>query len=36
MTPGAEAFENGIDALIETQKVILDIASKPMKHAAAA
>jgi hypothetical protein len=36
MTPGAEAFESGIDALIETQKKILDIASKPLKHAAAA
>jgi len=36
MTPGAEAFETGIDALIETQKVMLDIASKPLKHAAAA
>lgn len=36
MTPGAEAFESGIDALIETQKVMLDIASKPLKHAVAA
>lgn len=36
MTPGAEAFETGIDALIETQKTLLDIASKPLKHAAAA
>jgi hypothetical protein len=36
MTPGADAFESGIDALIETQKKILDIASKPLKHAAAA
>lgn len=34
--PGAEAFESGIDALIETQKVMLDIASKPLKHHAAA
>lgn len=34
--PGTEAFEAGLDALIETQKVVFDIASKPMKHAAAA
>ena len=36
MTPGAEALESGIDRLIETQKVMLDMASKPLKYAAAA
>lgn len=34
--PGAEAFQTGLDALIETQKVILDMASKPLRHAAGA
>jgi hypothetical protein len=34
--PAAEAFQSGLDALIETQKAMLDIASKPLKHAAAA
>jgi hypothetical protein len=34
--PGTEAFEAGLDALIETQKVMLDVASKPLKHVAAA
>ena len=34
--PGSEAFEAGLDALIETQKVMLDVASKPLKHAQAA
>lgn len=35
-TPGAEAFQSGLDALIETQKAMLDIAAKPLRHAAAA
>ena len=35
-TPAAEAFVRGIDTLIETQKSMLDIASKPLKRAAAA
>jgi hypothetical protein len=34
--PGTEAFEAGLDALIETQKVMLDVAAKPLKHASAA
>jgi methyl-accepting chemotaxis protein len=34
--PAAEAFQAGLDALIETQKTMLDIASKPLKRAAAA
>lgn len=34
--PGTEAFEAGLDALIETQKVMLDVASKPLKHVAPA
>ncbi len=29
-TPAAEAFQNGLDTLIETQKAMLDIASKPL------
>jgi hypothetical protein len=33
--PFAEAFQNGLDLLVETQKTILDIAAKPVKHAAA-
>jgi Zn-dependent M32 family carboxypeptidase len=33
-TPAAEAFQNGLDTLIETQKAILDIASKPLHTAA--
>jgi len=36
MAPGAEAFESGLDALIETQKVMLDVASRPLKRAVAA
>jgi len=28
--PAAEAFQNGLDTLIETQKAMLDIASKPL------
>ncbi|MGC1830029.1 MAG: hypothetical protein WA663_06425 [Candidatus Acidiferrales bacterium] len=35
-TPGAEAFQSGLDALIETQKAMVDIASKPLRHAGAA
>jgi len=34
--PAAEAFQNGVDALIETQKTMLDIASKPFKGFTAA
>lgn len=34
--PAADAFQSGIDALIETQKTMLDIASKPFKSKAAA
>lgn len=29
--PAADAFQNGIDALIQTQKTMLDIVSKPFK-----
>jgi hypothetical protein len=35
-TPGAEALQSGLDALIETQKAMLDIAAKPLRHPAAA
>jgi hypothetical protein len=35
-SPAAEAFQSGIDTLIETQKTMLDIASKPLKRSAAA
>lgn len=35
-SPAAEAFQSGMDTLIETQKAMLDIASKPLKRAAAA
>jgi len=34
--PAAEAFQSGIDALIETQKTMLNIATKPFKTNAAA
>ncbi len=34
--PAAEAFQTGIDALIETQKTMLDIVSKPFKGFTAA
>ncbi len=34
--PIAEAFQTGLDSLIETQKTMLDIASKPLKRATAA
>lgn len=34
--PAAEAFQTGLDVLIETQKTMLDIASKPLKRSAAA
>jgi hypothetical protein len=34
--PAAEAFQSGLDTLIETQKAALDIASKPLRRAAAA
>jgi len=33
--PAAEAFQTGMDALIETQKTMLDMATKPFKVAAA-
>jgi len=32
--PAAEVFQSGLDTLIETQKAMLDIATKPLKHAA--
>ncbi len=35
-TPGAEVFQTGIDALIETQKTLLDIVSTPFKTIVAA
>ncbi|HUK52888.1 MAG TPA: hypothetical protein VL099_06310 [Candidatus Binatia bacterium] len=34
--PAAEAFESGLDLLVETQKAMVDIASKPLKNATAA
>jgi methyl-accepting chemotaxis protein len=34
--PFAEAFQSGLDVLLESQKSLLDIASKPVKRAAAA
>jgi hypothetical protein len=34
--PAADAFQTGIDALIQTQKTMLDIVSKPFKSSAAA
>jgi hypothetical protein len=34
--PAADAFQNGIDALIQTQKTMLDIASEPFKSVVAA
>jgi|ERR1700690_2439000 hypothetical protein len=34
--PAAEFFQNGMDTLIETQKSVLDLASKPLKRSAAA
>jgi hypothetical protein len=34
--PFADAFQSGLDALLETQKTVLDIASKPIKRATAA
>jgi hypothetical protein len=34
--PAAEAFQTGLDVLIETQKTMLDIASKPLKYVTAA
>ncbi len=34
--PAADAFQNGMNALIETQKTMLDIVSKPFKSVAAA
>jgi hypothetical protein len=33
--PAAEAFQAGLDVLIETQKTMLDIASKPLKYGTA-
>jgi hypothetical protein len=35
-SPAAGAFQSGMDTLIETQKAMLDIASKPLKRSAAA
>jgi len=35
-SPAADAFQSGIDTLIETQKTMLDIASKPLKRSVAA
>ena len=34
--PAAEVFQAGLDVLIETQKTMLDIASKPLKYVTAA
>jgi hypothetical protein len=34
--PFADAFQSGVNLLMETQKTMLDIASRPLKHAAAA
>jgi hypothetical protein len=34
--PAAEIFQAGMDALIETQKTMMDIATKPLKRSAAA
>jgi len=34
--PVAEAFQTGLDVLLDTQKTMLDIASKPLKRATAA
>lgn len=34
--PAADAFQQGMDTLIETQKTMLDIAAKPLKRSAAA
>jgi len=33
--PVVEAFQTGVDALIETQKTVLDLATKPLQHSAA-
>jgi hypothetical protein len=35
-SPAADAFQSGMDTLIETQKSMLDIATKPLKRSAAA
>lgn len=35
-TPASEAFQSGLDTLIETQKTMLDIASRPLHRATAA
>jgi hypothetical protein len=35
-TPATDAFQMGIDTLIETQRAVLDFASKPLKRAATA
>ncbi|HVI11195.1 MAG TPA: hypothetical protein VND65_23150 [Candidatus Binatia bacterium] len=34
--PAAEAFQSGLDVLVETQKTMLDLATKPLKRAQAA
>ena len=33
--PVADAFQAGVETLIETQKTVLDIATKPLQHSAA-
>ena len=33
--PFAEAFQSGMDMFVETQKTVLDFASRPVKHAVA-
>jgi hypothetical protein len=30
--PAAEAFQNGVEMLMETQKAMLDVAAKPLYH----
>ncbi len=35
-TPAVESFQRSLDALVETQKAVLDIASKPLKASAKA
>jgi hypothetical protein len=34
--PFVEAFQTGVDAMIESQKTMLDIAAKPLTHVTAA
>jgi len=35
-SPATDAFQTGMDTMFETQKAVLDIASKPLKRSAAA